>query len=305
MKSIIRIGTRSSPLALWQANETVRLLRNAGYDSTIIPIRTSGDRQLDVPLAAIGGKGLFIKELEEALDRNEIDIAVHSLKDVPSIIPDRFTLAGFLTREDPRDAWLNADGLTIDALPRGAVIATSAPRRRAQLFAHYPHLLIAPIRGNVDTRIAKMRERLYDGIILAGAGLRRLGRADVIVRYFDVDDMVPAAGQGIIGIETLQTNTLGIEAANAISDRRSAVAAQCERGVLQQFGQRLDCNSCVAVHATEHEGEIKIRAFLSDFDGANALRITRKGHDANVLIQSVAEELIGLGAIELLEAAAK
>ena len=303
MMKTVRLGTRSSPLALWQANETARQLGLAGYDVRIVPMRTAGDRRLDVPLADIGGKGLFVKELEEALDRDEIDLAVHSLKDVPSLIPDRFVLAGFLEREDPRDAWLNADGLPIEALPRGAVVATSAPRRRAQLFERHPHLLIAPLRGNVETRVAKMRERLYDGIVLAGAGLLRLGRSGDIVRFFSVDEMVPAAGQGIIGLETLRTNAIGREAAASINDSASSLAAMCERGVLQQFGTRLDCNSCVAVHASRDGGEIIIRAFLADFDGANALRVTRSGSDAHALVRTVAEELIGLGAIRLLEAA--
>jgi len=303
MMKTVRLGTRSSPLALWQANETARQLGLAGYDVQIVPIRTTGDRRTDVPLAEIGGKGLFIKELEEALDQGEIDLAVHSLKDVPSLIPDRFVLAGFLEREDPRDAWLNADGAPIESLPRGAVVATSAPRRRAQLFERYPHLLIAPIRGNVDTRVGKMRERLYDGIILAAAGLLRLGRREDIARFFSVDEMVPAAGQGIVGLETLRTNAVGCEAAASINDCNSSLAAMCERGVLQQFGTRLDCNSCVAVHASRDGGEIVIRAFLSDFDGANALRVTRRGTDAHDLVHRVAKELIGLGAIRLLEAA--
>lgn len=302
MMKTIRLGTRSSPLALWQANETARQLSLAGYEAQIVPIRTAGDRRYDVPLADIGGKGLFIKELEEALDHDEIDLAVHSLKDVPSLIPDRFVLAGFLQREDPRDAWLNADGLPIDALPRGAVVATSAPRRRAQLFERHPNLHIAPLRGNVETRVAKMRERLYDGIVLAAAGLLRLGRRDDIVRFFSVEEMVPAAGQGIVGLETLRKNALGREAAASINDSSSSLAAMCERGVLQQFGTRLDCNSCVAVHASRDGGEIVVRAFLSDFDGANALRVTRCGTDAHELVRSVADELISLGAIRLLEA---
>ncbi|MDP9191438.1 MAG: hydroxymethylbilane synthase [Acidobacteriota bacterium] len=194
----VRIGTRGSPLALWQANESSRLLRLAGFDPVIVPIKTTGDLRRDVPLAAIGGKGLFVKELEEALDRNEIDLAVHSLKDVPSIIPDRFGLFGFLERADPRDAWLQADGLPIDALEPRAVVATSAPRRQAQLLEAYPHLEVAPIRGNVETRIAAVTSRRYDGLVLARAGLDRLGLADSIAGTFSVEEMIPAAGQGII-----------------------------------------------------------------------------------------------------------
>jgi len=153
MTRTVRIGTRGSQLALWQANEVSRLLGLNGYATEIVTFRTTGDKRTDVALAAIGGKGVFIKELEEALDRGSIDIAVHSLKDVPSIIPDRFRLAGFLERADPRDAWVQLDGKSIDDMPAGAVVGTSAPRRRAQLRVLYPKLGAADMRGNVETRI--------------------------------------------------------------------------------------------------------------------------------------------------------
>lgn len=295
--TIVRIGTRGSPLALWQANETARLLRDAGFAPEIVEIRTTGDRRVDVPLAAIGGKGLFVKELEEALDRNEIDVAVHSLKDVPSIIPERFALFGFLERGDPRDAWLQPHGLPVDGLPTGAVVGTSAPRRRAQLLERYPHLNVVAIRGNVDTRIARMQ----DGLVLARAGLIRLGRAHAIVSTFDVDEMVPAAGQGIVALESLRTSALGREAAAAINHAPSALAARCERGVLQQFGTILDCTSCVAVHASFDGAAITVRAFVSDFNGASAVRVTHCGTDAEALVHSVADELRARGALPLLE----
>jgi hydroxymethylbilane synthase len=300
MTRLVRIGTRGSQLALWQANETSRKLHLAGFRPEIITVKTTGDKRHDVPLATIGGKGLFIKELEEALDRGEIDIAVHSLKDVPSIIPDQFVLAGFLERADPRDAWLQNESIDIARLPAGSVIGTSAPRRRAQLITRFPHLEVEPIRGNVDTRINKMIDGQFRGIVLASAGLTRLGRAGEITRYFSTDEMLPAAGQGIVGIETLETNALGLEAAAAVNDAPSALAAQCERGVLQKFGERLDCYSCVAVHATQTDGEISIRAFLSDYEGTKPLRVTRRGNNADDVIDAVANELITQGAIELL-----
>jgi len=299
----IRIGTRGSPLALWQVTETARRLERVGYKPELVLIRTTGDRRRDVSLASIGGKGLFIKELEEALSRDEIDIAVHSLKDVPSIIPEEFTLAGFLDRGDPRDAWLQPNGIPIGALPHGAVVGTSAPRRRAQLLAAHPHLRIAEIRGNVETRIAKMREHEYDGIVLAGAGLARLGLTENITGYFTTDELVPAAGQGIVAMETLRWNVFARDAAATISDPNSELAARCERGVLQQFGERLDCTSCIAVHAVETSGIVTIRAFVSDFDGVKSLRITRRGAESEVdeVIRAVARELIKLGALQLLE----
>jgi hydroxymethylbilane synthase len=300
MSRAVRIGTRGSQLALWQAKETARKLEAAGYRPEIIIIRTTGDKRQDVALATIGGKGVFIKELEEALERGEIDIAVHSLKDVPSIIPDHFVLAGFLERADPRDAWLHSTGASIADLPPGAVIGTSAPRRRAQILARYPHLRVEPIRGNVDTRINKMRSGQFGGIVLASAGLTRLGRSNEVTSYFSIEEMVPAAGQGIVAIETLASSALRREAARAINDAASEMAARCERGVLQKFGERLDCYSCVAVHATAADGEVAIRAFLSDYEAMTPLRVTHHGPDPGEVVNAVAAELMALGAEALL-----
>ena len=261
--STVRIGTRGSQLALWQANEASRHLRAAGYEPEISIVRTTGDKRTDVSLAAIGGKGLFIKELEEALERGEIDVAVHSLKDVPSIIPEHFVLAGFLERGDPRDAWIHPEGRAIADMPAGAVIGTSAPRRRAQLAQLFPQLTIEDIRGNVETRIDKAREGRYAGVILASAGLTRLGRASEITSYFTVDEMLPAAGQGMVAIECLASNVLAQDAARVINHEPSEVAALMERGLLQKFGTRLDCYSVVAAHWS---GE-RLRAF---YEGVRA-----------------------------------
>ncbi len=202
------------------------------------------------------------------------------LKDVPSIIPDRFALAGFLERADPRDAWVQPEGRAIAEMPPGSVIGTSAPRRRAQLLALHPHLVIEDIRGNVDTRIQKARDGKYAGIVLAAAGLTRLGRASEITSYFDVDTMVPAAGQGIVAIECLASNDAAIAAAHAITHEPSAQAALLERGLLQKFGTRLDCYSAVAVHATD---AIRIHAFVE------GVRVA--GND----IDSIYEELLRQG----------
>ncbi|MEA2328057.1 MAG: hydroxymethylbilane synthase, partial [Thermoanaerobaculia bacterium] len=257
----VRIGTRGSQLALWQANEVSKRLAERGYHPGIVPFKTTADKRQDVPLASIGGKGLWVKELEEALLRGEIDMAVHSLKDVPSIIGDEFVLAGFLARADPRDAWVHIEGTPIASLPPGAVVGTSAPRRRAQLRAFYPHLRIDDIRGNVDTRINKLRDGLYDGAILAAAGLLRLGRADEVTSYFSIEQMLPACGQGIIAIETLRD---AASLAESINHAPTALAAHCERGVLQKFGTLLDCYSACAVHATFDEVDITIRAFFGE-----------------------------------------
>jgi hydroxymethylbilane synthase len=284
----IRIGTRGSQLALWQANEAARLLTATGYDPQLVTVKTTGDKRQDVSLATIGGKGLFIKELEEALERGEIDVAVHSLKDVPSILPEQFALAGFLERADPRDAWVHAAGRSIGDMSAGSVIGTSAPRRRAQLLQRFPHLQVEDIRGNVDTRIAKARDGRYAGIVLASAGLTRLGRQDEITSYFSVEEMLPAAGQGIVAIECLAANQLAVEAARKINHEASENAARRERGVLQKFDMRLDCYSAIAVH---DDGRL-LRAFLSN----GTRSISAQGND----VDDVFHALVAQGAEELL-----
>jgi hydroxymethylbilane synthase len=291
----VRIGTRGSQLALWQANEVSKYLVEGGYRPEIVPFKTTADKRQDVPLASIGGKGLWVKELEEALLRGEIDMAVHSLKDIPSLIGDEFVLAGFLERADPRDAWVHLNGTAIASLPPGAVVGTSAPRRRAQLRALYPHLRIDDIRGNVDTRINKLRAGLYDGAILAAAGLHRLIRAREITSYFSIDEMLPACGQGIIAIETLREAAVAF----SINHAPTALAAHCERGVLQKFGTLLDCYSACAVHATFDDGSITIRAFFGELEGDRAVRVTRSGRDADVVIDEVYRELVDQGAVDL------
>ena len=306
MSETIRIGTRGSQLALWQANEVSNRLRALGYRPEIVTIKTTGDKRTDTSLASIGGKGLFIKELEEALTRRAIDVAVHSLKDVPSIIPEQFVLAGFLERADPRDAWVQLDGTKIEDLRDGATIGTSAPRRRAQLRLLFPALKLEEMRGNVDTRINKLRAGLYDGAVLASAGLIRLGRGSEITAQFDVEQMVPAAGQGIVAIETNKDDDGARAAAAAINHRPSEHAALAERGVLQKFGEALDCYSAVAVHATCGTGThachpITIRAFFGEIDGDRNLRVTRKGNDADAVVQQVFDELVDRGAMELLK----
>jgi hydroxymethylbilane synthase len=297
MSANVRIGTRGSQLALWQANEVSKHLAERGYRPEIVTFKTTADKRQDVPLASIGGKGLWVKELEEALLRGEIDMAVHSLKDVPSITGDEFVLASFLARADPRDAWVHLEGTPMASLPAGAIVGTSAPRRRAQLRALYPHLRIDDIRGNVDTRINKLRAGLYDGAILAAAGLQRLGRAAEITSYFSIDEMLPACGQGIIAIETLRD---AASIASSINHAPTALAAHCERGVLQTFGTLLDCYSACAVHATFDNGDITIRAFFGELEGNRSIRVARNGRDADVVIDEVHRELIERGAMSLM-----
>lgn len=298
--SRVRIGTRGSTLALWQANTVAARLSEQGYRPDIHVVKTTGDKRQDVSLAEIGGKGLFIKELEEALDRGEIDVAVHSLKDVPSIVPERFVLAGFLKRADARDAWVDLEKIALADLPAGSVIGTSSPRRAAQLAMLHPHLKIEPIRGNVDSRINKVRAGLYAGVVLASAGLQRLGRESEVTSYFTFDEMLPAAGQGIVTIETLASNDSARIAAEAITHEESALLARSERAVLQKFGDRLDCTSSIAVLATIELGEMTIRAFASDPEGVRAVRVVRQGREPQEVIDAIYADLIARGAAELL-----
>lgn len=304
--SAIRIGTRGSDLALWQANQVAARLRAGGHEAEIVIIRTTGDKRRDVSLAQIGGKGLFIKEIEEALERRDVDIAVHSLKDVPSIIPEEFELAGFLERGDPRDAWVHPANASIESLPAGAIVGTSAPRRRAQLRRRYPALDIRDIRGNVETRIEKTRRGEYHGTVLACAGLRRLGREADITSFFTPLEMVPAAGQGIVTIETLKSRPDMQSIAWSITHQPTALVARTERGLLQQFGSRLDCYTSIAAHAEVTDGRIAMSVFVSDLEGARFIETFTEGRvdDPQELIVRTADELRSRGVLELLSAGA-
>jgi hydroxymethylbilane synthase len=304
MSSILRLGTRGSQLALWQATEVSNRLGQQGFRTEIITVRTTGDRRGDVSLATIGGKGLFIKELEEALERNEIDLAVHSLKDIPSHLDPRFAIAGFLERGDPRDAWVQLDHSAPSELAAGSVIGTSAPRRRAQLRTLFPHLRIEEMRGNVDTRVSKLRAGLYDGVILAAAGLNRLGRGSEITSCFPLEVMTPAAGQGIVAMETLSSRADVVEACRTINHSATELAARCERGLLQKFGEVLDCSSAVGVHATTEGDLLTIRAFFSDMEGERQLRHldTAPIDEAEILLSRMADHLRDLGVIEVVAA---
>ena len=298
----VRIATRGSRLALWQADRVSELLRDAGHEPELVVIRTTGDRRTDVPLAAIGGKGMFVKELEEALLANAADIAVHSLKDVPSLVPDRFTLAAFPEREDPRDAWLHAGGLKPDELPGGSVVATGSPRRASQLRARWPHLEVTGLRGNVDTRLASLTSGKHEAMILAMAGLTRLDLASELRAPLEATEMVPAAGQGILAIELLRGNDVLLEVIAGLSDERVEREARTERRVLEHFGVHLDCHSPIAVHAYHHDGALHVSAFAGAQDGSATIHRSREG-DASTWMEiadALHEELAAGGALEMM-----
>jgi len=260
------IATRESRLALWQA-EHVRALLGARLQAKVelLGMTTRGDQILDRTLSKVGGKGLFVKELETALEAGEAHLAVHSLKDVPMELPDGFTLAAVLEREDPRDAWVSSRYASLNDLPSGAVVGTSSLRRLSQLRAQRPDLKIEPLRGNLDTRLRKLDEGQYDAIVLAAAGLKRLGLAGRIRNVFDPDAMLPAAGQGALGIEVRadcpERHPALWSVLQALTHRPSWLAVHAERAVSRALGG--SCSMPLAAHARwQPDGRMVLQAVL-------------------------------------------
>jgi hydroxymethylbilane synthase len=265
----IVIATRESRLALWQAEHVKALLEARGHAVRLLGMTTLGDQILDRSLSKVGGKGLFVKELETALLDGQADIAVHSLKDVPMELPSGFELACVMEREDPRDAWVSSRYPNLDALPAGAVVGTSSLRRVVLLRAQRPDLRIEPLRGNLDTRLRKLDEGQYDGIVLAAAGLKRLGLSDRIRHIFDTAAMLPAAGQGALGIE-IRSDRADLRAALApLAHTRSWVAVSAERAVSRAMGG--SCSMPLAAHAHFEGDELHLRAAWGDPEGDTAL----------------------------------
>ena len=262
MTSTITIATRESRLALWQAHHVKQLLEAQGHQVSLLGMTTLGDQILDQPLSKVGGKGLFIKELEVALADGSAHIAVHSLKDVPMDLPQGFALACILEREDPRDAWVSPHFDSLESLPQGAVVGTSSLRRTVLLHAIRPDLKIEPLRGNLDTRLRKLDEGHYAGIVLATAGLKRLGLAERIRHSFDLDRMMPAAGQGAIGIEICDDRPDLAALLAPLNDLPTAIRVYAERGVSRTMGG--SCSMPLAAHATLNQGVLSISAAWGD-----------------------------------------
>ncbi len=249
MPGTIVIATRESRLAMWQAEHVQALLeRRIGASVSLLPLTTRGDQILDRTLAKVGGKGLFVRELELALADGRAHLAVHSLKDVPMDLPDGYTLAAVLEREDPRDAFVSTRHASLDALPRGAVVGTSSLRRLVQLRALRPHLRIEPLRGNLDTRLRKLDDGGYDAIVLAAAGLLRLGLGERIRERFAVDVMLPCAGQGALGIEVRSAESALVAQLAGLADRATLLAVSAERAVSRALGG--SCSVALAAHAS-------------------------------------------------------
>jgi len=277
---IFRIGSRGSQLALWQANHIAALLRGRGHEVDIEIIHTTGDKITDVPLAQVGtkgglGKGIFTKEIEEALAAGRVDLAVHSLKDLPTELPPGFDIAAITEREDPRDAFCSRRYSRIEDLPQGARVGTSSLRRQAQLKAIRPDLDIRPLRGNVDTRLRKLEQGEYDAIILAAAGLKRLGKTELIKQIIPVEVMCPAAGQGALAIEIREGDTTMRDHLVFFNDDATRAATTCERALLNHLGG--GCQVPIGALAEVRKGKLHLEAIVADSDGSKLLRESRDG----------------------------
>ncbi len=276
---ILRLGTRGSPLALTQAHMVRQALAQAhGLDPDRIAIeviRTSGDRIQDRPLAEAGGKGLFTKEIEEALLANTIDLAVHSSKDMPTALPDGLVLSAFLPREDPRDAFISRKANSIAALPRGATIGTASLRRQAMMKRLRPDLQVVPLRGNVETRLRKLDDGVADATLLALAGLKRLGLTDAATAILDVEEFLPAVGQGAIGIETRADDGSTRDLLAAINHADTFTALACERAFLAVLDG--SCRTPIGGHATVASGRLSFRGMIIRPDGSEAYEARRDG----------------------------
>ena len=299
----LRIATRKSQLALWQAEHVAALLRraHAGLAVELVPMITQGDRIQDRSLAAIGGKGLFIRELEVALEERRADIAVHSMKDLPAELPEGLTIAAVLERADPRDALLSASAARLDDLPRGARVGTSSLRRQAQLMAARPDLRIEPLRGNVDTRLRRLDAGEMDAIVLACAGLIRLGLESRITARLDPMISLPAVAQGVIGIECRGADARTLELVGMLNHRDTRIAMDAERAFAHRLGG--SCQSPIAAHARIGGRRLILDGLVAEPDGSRLLRDTLPGSvdDPAALGRRLAERLLAAGAGSLLE----
>jgi hydroxymethylbilane synthase len=298
----IRIATRKSALALWQANFVADALTQLPEVQAVklVPMSTRGDEILDRRLQKIGGKGLFIKELEIAMQAGEADIAVHSMKDVPAEIPDGFCIAAVLERANHADALVTRDGASLSALPNGALIGSSSLRRQAQLKIMRPDLRVEPLRGNVNTRLAKLEAGEYDAIILAAAGLERLGLQQHISQQFTPEEMLPAAAQGVVGIECLASNRVLREVLGQLNHAETVQTTEAERTISRVL--QANCQSPVAAYATLSAGDLQLTALVASPDGRRSIRESVAGpaDNASELGAALADTLLENGAAELL-----
>jgi hydroxymethylbilane synthase len=300
----IRIATRKSPLAKWQANHVADLLRalEPGLQVELRELMTRGDKILEVPLAQVGGKGLFVKEIEDALLAGDAEIAVHSMKDLPALLAPGLVIAAMPVREDPRDALCSPRWKTLDQLPQGARVGTSSLRRSAQLKAIRPDLRMEVVRGNVQTRLDKASAGL-DAVVLAYAGLRRLGLAQHATQVFSPEEMLPAVAQGALALEARADDAATLARLARLDDPETRFRVEAERGFLARIEG--GCQVPIAGHATVSGGEVHLRALVASVDGTRVIRGERRGPlaQARAMGVALAEELIGRGADAILKEA--
>lgn len=296
------IGTRGSKLALWQAEWVHARLRELepGLSVSLKRIKTTGDKILDTPLAAIGGKGLFIKEIEDALLRGEIDLAVHSMKDVPTHVPEGLEILAIPEREDPRDVLISRGGIAFDRLGAGSRIGTSSLRRQAQLLHIRPDLCIQILRGNVDTRLRKLEAGEFEGIILAAAGVQRLGWTDRVTEYLPPDVCLPAIGQGALALEGRASDAFVRDVAARLDHRPTRLAVTAERALLERLEG--GCQVPIAAHATISGDTLKMTALVASVNGRRLIRDSTQGlaQTAHRLGIELAERLLAQGGDEIL-----
>ncbi len=298
------IATRESQLAMWQARHVQAQLRRLYPDTRVdlLGMTTTGDQMLDAPLARIGGKGLFVKELEQALADGRADLAVHSMKDVPMTLPDGFVLAATSAREDPRDAFVSVHHQGLQYLPEGSVVGTSSLRRQSQLKARLPHLRIAPLRGNLQTRLRKLDEGQYAAIVLAAAGLRRLGLQDRIAQYLAPEDSIPAVGQGALGLEIRSDRADLLPLLAPLNDAGSAACVAAERAMSRALAG--SCTVPLGAYGRIHDGTLHLIGFVASVDGSELVRAAASGQpaEAEALGESLAQRLLAQGADRILAA---
>ncbi len=303
VNSPLRIATRKSQLALWQAEHVAALLRreHRGLEVQLVPMTTKGDRIQDRSLAAIGGKGLFIKELETALEDGHADLAVHSMKDVPGELPQGLMIAAVLARADARDALVTPTARRLEELPRGARLGTSSLRRQAQVLAARPDLRIEPLRGNVDTRLRRLDAGELDAIILACAGLLRLGLESRIAARLDPRVLLPAVSQGVIGVECRTSDLRSRDVLRGLDDPTTRTAMEAERAFARRLGG--SCQSPIAAHARIDANRLTLEGLVAEPDGSRLLRdsISGSASDALFLGEELAERVLASGAGDLLQ----
>jgi len=295
----VRIGSRGSQLALWQAHHITALLQGRGHTVELEIIKTTGDKITDVALAMVGTKGMFTKEIEEALVENRVDLAVHSLKDLPTELASDFEIAAITTRENPCDVFCSVKFASIDQLPQGANVGTSSLRRQAQLKAIRSDLKIHPLRGNVDTRLRKLEEGNYDAIILAAAGLNRLGKTQLVRQVIPAEIMTPAAGQGALGIEIRRGDATTRQVLAFLDDAAARATTTCERALLNKLGG--GCQVPIGAYAEMHGATIHLNGLVAHPDGTKVLRETRDGSDPVRLGDEVGQTLLDRGGDVILE----